>query len=99
MMQDHFVTLGRKSATEKVASFLLLLCKKGSDDEAGTCTIDLPMTRADIADYLGLTLETVSRQISKLKIAGVIDLPQPQTIVVRDIFELESAAEATDGAY
>lgn len=99
LMQDHSVMLGCKSASEKVASFLLALAKKSGGEEAESLMIHLPMTRADIADYLGLTLETVSRQLTRLKIAGLIGLPQPQTIVVHDIFELENSAEASDDTY
>ena len=51
------------------------------------------MMRADIADYLGLTVETVSRNLTKLKIAGIIDLPQTATVVVLDIHSLESMAK------
>ncbi|WP_370693839.1 helix-turn-helix domain-containing protein [Methylobacterium sp. NEAU K] len=61
--QDHMLLLGRRSALERVAAFLL-------DVDArlgGTGTFDLPMTRRDIADYLGLTIETVSRTVSQLE--------------------------------
>lgn len=94
VMQDHFVMLGRKSALEKVASFLLALAKSAGGEGSDSVTFNLPMTRADIADYLGLTLETVSRTLTKLKTAGAIDLPQPQKVVVRDLFELEELAES-----
>jgi CRP/FNR family transcriptional regulator, nitrogen fixation regulation protein len=66
--EDHLLLLGRKSAIEKVAAFLLEMDQR----LANTGTISLPMTRRDIADYLGLTLETVSRALSKLKKAGAI---------------------------
>lgn len=93
VMQDHFVMLGRKSAIEKVASFLLDLARRGQGEDAQSAQFNLPMTRTDIADYLGLTLETVSRSLTKLKIAGAIVLPQPQKVVVPDISRLESYAE------
>ncbi len=66
--QDHMLLLGRRSAVERVAAFLL-------DVDArlgGTGTFDLPMTRRDIADYLGLTIETVSRTISQLEGEGAL---------------------------
>ncbi|ALG74706.1 Crp/Fnr family transcriptional regulator [Azospirillum thiophilum] len=66
--QDQMVLLGRKTAAEKVASFLLRLC----DRKGGDRTIDLPMGRSDIADHLGLTTETVSRTFTKLKSARLI---------------------------
>lgn len=94
VMQDHFVMLGRKSALEKVASFLLALADHAGARDDGTATLELPMTRADIADYLGLTLETVSRTLTKLKVAGAIDLPQPHKVMVRNMSQLEEFAEA-----
>lgn len=95
-MQQHFVLLGRKSAKEKLASFLLTLARRYAGEDAGEVTFVLPMTRSDIADYLGLTIETVSRTFTKLKTAGVIDLPQSTTVHVRDILRLEETAEAMD---
>ena len=70
--RDHMVLLGRRSADEKVAAFLLgwrerLLALKGASD-----TVPLPMSRQDIADYLGLTIETVSRTFTKLERHGAI---------------------------
>ncbi|MBK1839118.1 helix-turn-helix domain-containing protein [Azospirillum sp. YIM B02556] len=69
--QDQMVLLGRKTAAEKVATFLLRLSdrKGGKGDEH---TIDLPMGRSDIADHLGLTTETVSRTLTKLKSTRLI---------------------------
>ena len=92
-MQDHFISIGRKSAQEKVASFLLTLAHRHAIEPTGSVTLRLPMTRADIADYLGITIETVSRCLSKLKIAGVIDLPQSATVVIRDVDNLRDFAE------
>ena len=80
--QNQMLLLGRKAATEKVASFLLLMAdQQGKDGEA---TIDVPMTRNDIADYLGLTIETVSRTLTKLRQDGLIALPSPDRIKIRD---------------
>lgn len=74
--RDHMVLLGRRSADEKVASFLLgwrerLFALKGASD-----TVPLPMNRQDIADYLGLTIETVSRTFTKLERHGAIEIIQ-----------------------
>jgi CRP/FNR family transcriptional regulator, nitrogen fixation regulation protein len=66
--EDHMLLLGRKDALEKVAAFLLEMDKRLTDSGV----ISLPMTRNDIADYLGLTLETVSRAISRLRRAGAV---------------------------
>ena len=65
LAQDHMVLLGRRTAGEKVAAFLLGLRERWRRLGGSLVTIPLPMTRQDIADYLGLTLETVSRTISK----------------------------------
>src|SRR3954449_10401025 len=65
LAQDHMVLLGRRTADEKVAAFLLGLRDRWRRLGGSLVTIPLPMTRQDIADYLGLTLETVSRTISK----------------------------------
>jgi len=92
-LQDHFVNVGRKSAFERVASFLLTLARRSQVENSEYVEFDLPMTRTDIADYLGLTIETVSRTFTKLKIANVIDLPQLKRVVVHDINRLEGLSE------
>jgi CRP/FNR family transcriptional regulator, nitrogen fixation regulation protein len=66
--ESQLLLLGRKDSLEKVAAFLLEMDKR----VAGTGAITLPMTRRDIADYLGLTLETVSRALTRLKRKGAI---------------------------
>ena len=93
--QERMLLLGRKSATEKVASFLVLMAgQQGSDDAA---EVAIPMTRRDIADYLGLTIETVSRTLTTLKQHGVIALPTANRIEIRDRDDLEElAAGETD---
>lgn len=98
-MQEHQLLLGRKCAIEKLASFLLALAHRNCGDEAQSAQFQLPMTRSDIGDFLGLTIETVSRNITKLKNMGVIDLPQSSTVLVRDIERLEGLAEGEDGAF
>ena len=81
--------LGRKSASEKVASFLLEMCERtvgsGCDDRlpAGEIRLDLPVSRQQIADVLGLTIETVSRQFTRLKSEGIIDVPSRREVVIR----------------
>lgn len=90
--------LGRKSASEKVASFLLEMCERvggsgcDAEDAPAEITLDLPVSRQQIADVLGLTIETVSRQFTRLKSEGVIDLPSRREVHIRDRFAL--AAEA-----
>ncbi len=87
--REQAVLLGRMSARERTAHFLTeLYARQGT----GAGPVDIPMRRGDIADYLGLTLETVSRMIHALKQAGVIDLPRPQLFVVRDLPALRRIA-------
>lgn len=70
--QDQMLLLGRKTARERVASFLVTMLSRDPLRPAGDNAVRLPMTRSEIADYLGLTIETVSRELTKLKISGVI---------------------------
>lgn len=92
--QEQMLLLGRKTAMEKVASFLLVIAKQQGVD--GTQEVDVPMTRSDIADYLGLTIETVSRTFTKLKQDGLIALPTPNRMEILDRNQLEELA-AGDG--
>jgi len=79
--QNHMLLLGRKSAVEKVATFLLDLAERSFADGH----VDLPMSRSDIADHLGLTIETVSRSLTQLERDRVIEVPaHRRTIVLRD---------------
>ena len=79
--QDHMLLLGRKSAMEKIATFLLDMAERF----AGIDHVDLPMSRTDIADHLGLTIETVSRSLTQLERRGVIELPaHRRTILLRN---------------
>lgn len=66
LAQDQMLLLGRKSAEEKVAAFLVNLQTRYSRIGHTSVTIELPMSRQDIADYLGLTIETISRTLTKL---------------------------------
>ena len=90
--------LGRKSASEKVASFLLELSERlapatcDTTPEAHAKRFTLPFSRQQIADVLGLTIETVSRQFTRLKADGIIDLPSRREVLIRDVGAL--AAES-----
>ncbi|KIC51114.1 helix-turn-helix domain-containing protein [Tateyamaria sp. ANG-S1] len=95
-MQDHVMMLGRKSALERVASFLNVLTTcYGEDFDLGR-RIELPMSRSDIADFLGLTTETVSRAFTTLRKSGVMSLDGAQTIVVHDPGALADMAAGDD---
>jgi CRP/FNR family nitrogen fixation transcriptional regulator len=69
---DHLLTVGRNDAAGRVAAFLIEMASR--QDSRDHDVIDLPMSRADMADYLGLTIETVSRVLTKLKAARIIRL-------------------------
>jgi len=73
--QEQMLLLGRKTAREKVATFLLGLARRQEKAGIPVSPVALPMSRADIADYLGLTIETVSRTFTQLKRDGIIGLP------------------------
>jgi len=78
--EDHMLLLGRKTAMEKVATFLLEMDRR----LAKTGMMALPMCRRDIGDYLGLTLETVSRALSQLNDQGVLVFSSARQIVLRN---------------
>jgi CRP/FNR family transcriptional regulator, nitrogen fixation regulation protein len=78
-MQNHIMVLV-KSAQERVAGFLLEM----SDRASGGGAIELPMSRQDIADYLGLTIETVSRTLTQLEKSATIEVPTSRRIVLRN---------------
>jgi CRP/FNR family nitrogen fixation transcriptional regulator len=77
--QDHQLVLSRQSAGERVAAFLLDLAER----QGGLESFELPMSRLDIADYLGLTIETVSRTLTRFKAKGIISLPSLRRVEIR----------------
>ena len=93
-MQDHLVMLGRQAAKERVASFLLLLSERSEAEEGEA--FEVPMSRQDIADYLGLTIETVCRSLSDLKRSHLIEIPNVHQIAIVDREALEGAADSDD---
>jgi CRP/FNR family transcriptional regulator len=94
--QDQMLLLGRKTAAEKLASFLLSLAHRADVDGSAAEPVPLPMNRGDIADYLGLTVETVSRVIGRMKRDGLIDLADAHHIVLARREALEGMAEGFD---
>jgi CRP-like cAMP-binding protein len=95
-MQEHFMVLGCKSATEKIASFLVTLAERTGHLPGAEICINLPMKRADIADFLGVTIETVSRTMTKFRNAGIIYLPDPHRVFVANLSALKALAESED---
>jgi len=87
--REWMLVLGRKTAREKIASLLTIVARReatvGLQAIKGRIVVELPLTREAMADYLGLTLETVSRQISALKREGVIELDGTRRVNVPDI--------------
>lgn len=96
--RDWMLLLGRKTAEEKVASFLHMLARRSlmigckHTGPSGVASFELPLTRADMADHLGLTIETVSRQLTRLKTANVIKLNSNRLILVPDVDRLAKVA-------
>jgi CRP/FNR family transcriptional regulator len=97
--RQWIMALGQKGAEEKVATFILWLLEKQSyldrtgSDSDDALILHCPFTRGEIAEFLGLTLETVSRQFSKLRMSGVIRLARAKQIEIRDIDALRLLAE------
>jgi len=94
-LQDHLVMLGRQTAKERLASFLIRLAERTQveDDDA----LELPMSRQDIADYLGLTIETVCRVLSQFKRDKLIGIPDLHHVVPKDLEALYAIAEGDEG--
>lgn len=91
--RDWMLLLGRKTAREKIATFIEMLLRRSSvaDFDGVQHDLSLPMTRDQIANYLGLTLETVSRQFNALKKEGIISFSDRRRFEVRDIAALHDA--------
>jgi CRP-like cAMP-binding protein len=92
-MEDHYLTLGRRSAAERVALFLHGLAVRIGRPRGDCIEVALPMGRADIADHLGLTIESVSRSLTRLRKEGIIALRDVHTVLVPDLEALSDAAE------
>ena len=91
--RDWMVTLGRKTAGEKIASFLLMIARNiepATGTDRMSARFDLPLTRGDIADFLGLTIETVSRQLTRLRADKVIAIENNRHVIVPDLSRLEA---------
>lgn len=101
--REWMLMLGRKSAREKLASLVLMIARRSqqmacsSSPQRTQVVCDLSLSRTAIADFLGLTIETVSRQFSALKHEGIIALPSHREVVVPNLTRLEQAAEIDMG--
>ena len=100
--REWMLVLGRKTAREKIASLLSIIARRDATLQLkgaeGPLVFDLPLTREAMADYLGLTLETVSRQMSALRRDGVIELQGKRHVTIPDFGRLmEEAGDDSDG--
>lgn len=100
--REWLLLLGRKSAREKIASFFAILCRReaalSKTQPSGRMSVVLPLTREAMADYLGLTLETVSRQITALRKDGVLEMIGKRQIIVPSFQTLvEESGDDADG--
>jgi CRP/FNR family transcriptional regulator, anaerobic regulatory protein len=100
--REWMLLLGRKTAREKIASLISIIARRDAALQVrrtfGMLSVDLPLTREEMADYLGLTLETVSRQISALRKDGVISLEGNRHVSIPDLDRLlEEAGDDSDG--
>ncbi|MFT4150206.1 MAG: Crp/Fnr family transcriptional regulator [Paracoccaceae bacterium] len=102
--REWMLLLGRKTAREKISSLLAIIARRDASlklkTAKGAIVFDLPLTREEMADYLGLTLETVSRQISALRREGVIELEGKRHVIVPDFDRLvEETGDDSDGGW
>ncbi len=102
--REWMLVLGRKTAREKIASFLLIFAQRAAVLQKSKpkmdIEFDLPLSREQMSDYLGLTLETVSRQINALKKDGIVEMPTKRHILVPDLsILLAEAGDDADGGF
>ena len=102
--REWMLILGRKTAREKIASLMAIIARRDATLKLaaprGRIVFDLPLTREAMSDYLGLTLETVSRQVSALKRDGVIELEGKRHVIIPDFdLLLEEAGDNADGGF
>lgn len=90
--RDKTVALGRKSASERLAGFLVAMAERIGRFQGKSCVLELPMSRRDIGDSLGLTIETVSRQLSLLREAGLIETQGRSQVTIPNLTKLTSCA-------
>ena len=96
--REWMLVLGRKTAREKISSLFTIMARRANLDTGKDVRFDLPLTREEMADYLGLTLETVSRQVSALRKDGVIRLDGKRAVIVPDL-DILVAETGDDGCF
>jgi CRP/FNR family transcriptional regulator, anaerobic regulatory protein len=92
-LQDHLFIVGQRTAIERVANFLVFLSRRNAAQGENPLVLALHMTRLDIGDYLGLTLETVSRTLTKLRVKKLVDFHQGSQVALLDLQKLEELAD------
>jgi CRP/FNR family transcriptional regulator, anaerobic regulatory protein len=90
--RTRMMQMGHKSAQQRIADFLVSMAERLADCTAGACAFSLPMSRRDIGDSLGLTIETVSRQLTELRDAGLVATEGRSKILLADIAALARLA-------
>jgi CRP/FNR family transcriptional regulator len=90
--RNLLISIGQQSALERVAAFLVALDRRTGEAESNGSVIRLPMRRSDIADFLGLTIETVSRTLTKLRVMQVIEIVNGTEVHLRSRARLEQLA-------
>lgn len=96
-VREHLVCVGQRTAMERLATFLLTLSQRNERHGNDPDIVDLPMSRTDIGDFLGLTIETVSRTFTKLKLSGIIEIDQGTTIRIMDSEHLKVLVDGQVG--
>jgi CRP/FNR family transcriptional regulator len=96
--RDLMLTTGQRSAIERVAGFLLAFSRRNKRNGHDPASFELPMTRTDIGDFLGLTIETVSRTFTKLRQLGLIELPASNHVRLLGTRQLECLADGEERA-
>lgn len=90
--RTRMMQMGHKSATARIADFLVSMAERLADCTAGACAFSLPMSRRDIGDSLGLTIETVSRQLTELRDAGLVATEGRSKVSLCDVAALAKIA-------
>lgn len=90
--RTRMMQMGHKSAQQRIADFLVSMAERLADCKAGACAFALPMSRRDIGDSLGLTIETVSRQLTELREAGLVETEGRSKVCLSDVSALARLA-------